>query len=432
MKYSPRQLIDLLRTPLGRQQIVGGLRYRAWPAYAAAARVHRARLPATTRVVAVVGTFGKTTTSRAVRAALGLDPAAHVSGNCWDHVARRVLAARACDRDVVIEVGIAAAGQMARYADVVRPDAVVVTSIGSEHRRSLGTLERTRDEKADMVRALPPQGLAVLNGDDEHVMWMRGETRARVVTFGLGAQHDVAGSDLKLDWPRGLSLTITARGESARVAAPLFGEKMAYPLLAAAAVALDGGRPLAEVARDLGRVSPASGRMQAIALPNDVWLLRDEHKSGVETFFAAIDAFAQIPARRRIAVVGDVAEPPSPQGPVYRAIGARLGASADRVIVIGQMYRRIAGGASDAGMPREHLLDAGRDPHDALALLRGMLEPGDVVLVKGRDTQHLERLWLALEGRTVGCRLVFCDVRTRCERCPMLERGWPDGRRVPR
>ena len=52
MKYSPRQLIDLLRTPLGRQQIVGGLRYRAWPAYAAAARVHRARLPATTRVVA--------------------------------------------------------------------------------------------------------------------------------------------------------------------------------------------------------------------------------------------------------------------------------------------------------------------------------------------------------------------------------------------
>lgn len=432
MKYSPKQLIDLLRTPLGRQQFVAGLRYRAWPAYAAAARVHRARLPATTRVVAVVGTFGKTTTSRAVRAAVGLDPVGHVSGNCWDHVARRVLAARARDRDVVIEVGIAGPGEMARYADVVRPDAVVVTSIGSEHRRSLGTLERTRDEKAHMVRALAPQGLAVLNGDDANVTWMRGETRARVVTFGLGAQHDVAGSDLRLDWPRGIELTITARGESARVTAPLFGEKMAYPLLAAAAVALDGGRPLADVAHDLARVTPASGRMQAIALPNDVWLLRDEHKSGQETFFAALDAFAEIPAVRRIAVVGDVAEPTNPQGPVYRAIGARLAASAHRVIVVGSMYRRVAGGARDAGMPREHLVEAGRDPHDALALLRAMLEPGDVVLVKGRDTQHLERIWLALEGRTVGCRLVYCDSRTRCERCPMLERGWPDARRVAR
>jgi UDP-N-acetylmuramyl pentapeptide synthase len=431
VKYSPKQLIDLLRTPLGRQQIVAGLRYRAWPAYAAAARVHRARLPATTRVVAVVGTYGKTTTSRAVRAALGLDPAGHVSGNCWDHVARRVLAARAGDRDVVVEVGISGPGQMAPYAHVVRPDVTVVTSIGSEHRRSLGTLERTRDEKAHMVRALAPRGLAVLNGDDEHVTWMRGETRARVVTFGLGAQHDVAGTDLRLEWPHGIALTITARGESARVAAPLFGEKMAYPLLAATAVALDGGRPLADVARDLARVTPASGRMQAIALPNDVWLLRDEHKSGLETFFAAVDAFAQVPARRRIAVVGDVAEPPRPQGPVYRELGARLGAGVDRVIVVGHMHKRIAGGARDAGMPREHVIDAGADLQDALAALRGMLEPGDAVLVKGRDTQHLERIWLALEGRTIGCRLVFCDVRTRCERCPMLARGWPDGRRVP-
>jgi UDP-N-acetylmuramyl pentapeptide synthase len=127
VNYSPRQLVGLLRTPLGRQQIAAGLRYRAWPAYAAAARVHRARLPATPRVVAGVGTFGKTTTSRAVRAALGLDPAAHVSANYWEHVARRVLAVRRSDADAVIEVGIAKPGEMAQYARVVSPDVTVVT-----------------------------------------------------------------------------------------------------------------------------------------------------------------------------------------------------------------------------------------------------------------------------------------------------------------
>lgn len=430
MKYSPRQLIGLLRTPLGRQQIAAGFRYRAWPAYAAAARVHRARLPATTRVVAVVGTFGKTTTSRAVRAALGLDPAAHVSANCWEHVARRVLAVRRDDANAVIEVGIAKPGEMAQYARVVRPDVTVVTSIGSEHRRSLRTPEGTRDEKAHMVRALAPDGLAVLNGDDPNVAWMRGETRARVVTFGLDPSNDVVGSDLRLDWPHGMELTVAARGASARVRAPLFGEKMAYPLLAAAAVGLEAGRTLDDVAHHLAHVTPAPGRLQPFALPDDVWVLRDEHKSGYETFHAALDAFAAIEARRRIAVVGDIGEPPRPQGPAYRALGARLGGIAARIVVVGSMHRRIVGGARDAGMPGEHVIDAGRAVHDAIALLRGMLRPGDVVLLKGRDTQHLERIWLALAGRTVGCRRVHCDMRGRCDRCPMLERGWPDDRRV--
>ena len=428
MRYSPQQLIDLLRTPLGRQQIVAGLRYRAWPAYAAAARVHRARLPATTRVVAVVGTFGKTTTSRAVRAALGLDPAAHVSANCWEHVARRVLAVRAGDRHAVIEVGIAKPGEMVRYARVVHPDVTVVTSIGSEHHRSLGTVERTRDEKAHMVRALAPGGLAVLNGDDANVAWMRGETRARVVTFGLDPSNDVVGRDLRLDWPHGMELTIAARGASARVRAPLLGAKMAYPLLAAAAVGVEAGRPLAEIADDLARVTPAPGRLQAIALPDDVWLLRDEHKAGQETVHAALDVLAAIPARRRIALLGEVSEPLGSPGAVYREIGARLADVATHVVVVGRAFRRIASGARAAGMPNDRLIDGGRSVHEAVAALRALLEPGDVVLLKGRDTQHLERIWLALTGRTIGCGLVFCDVRARCDRCPMLERGW-GGRR---
>src|SRR5690606_24090700 len=116
--------------------------------------------------------------------------------------------------------------------------------------------------------------------------------------------------------------------------------------------------------------------------------------------------------------------------PAYRALGARLGGIAARIVVVGSMHRRIVGGARDAGMPGEHVIDAGRAVHDAIALLRGMLRPGDVVLLKGRDTQHLERIWLALAGRTVGCRRVHCDMRGRCDRCPMLERGWPDDRRV--
>ena len=92
MKYSPAQILALLRTPIGRSEIGVGLGFRAWPIYAAAARRHRRRLDGP-RFVAVVGSFGKTTTARAVRAALGLDPQAHVASNSWTAVAQRVLGA---------------------------------------------------------------------------------------------------------------------------------------------------------------------------------------------------------------------------------------------------------------------------------------------------------------------------------------------------
>lgn len=74
---------------------------------------------------------------------------------------------------------------METFARLTRPTICVVTTVGTDHSRSLGSLENTRDEKAKMVRALPSQGVAVLNADDENVLWMAGETSARVVTYGL-------------------------------------------------------------------------------------------------------------------------------------------------------------------------------------------------------------------------------------------------------
>ena len=344
VKYSPRQLLELLRTPAGRSQLVYGIRYRAWPLYAAAARLHRRRLAGTTRFVAVVGSFGKTTTARAVRAALGLDPQAHATTNSWSLLARAILAVRPAERHAVIEVGINGPGQMARYAALVRPDVVVVTSVGSEHNRSLGTLEGTRHEKAEMVRALPASGLAVLNGDDPHVAWMRTQTAARVVTFGLNPGNDVAGSDVRLDWPHGTRLTVQVGGERRELQARLIGDRMAGALLAAIAVGVAAGRALDDVLRDVAEVAPTPGRLEPVPLANGAWLLRDDYKSGLETIEAALDVLEQIPARRRFVVLGDVAEPVGPQGPIYRALGARLARFATGVLVVGRHRKPLSAG----------------------------------------------------------------------------------------
>jgi UDP-N-acetylmuramoyl-tripeptide--D-alanyl-D-alanine ligase len=381
-------------------------------------------------IVTVVGSYGKSTTERAVVAALGnliRNPAVleGLGGNHRAGVANLILRLRPDHGCVVVEVGIDAKQQMAPMARTLRPDIAVVTSIGSEHNRSLGTLETTRDEKANMVRALSPSGLAVLNGDDPNVLWMKGQTRANVITYGTGDANDIRASDIRLDWPHGMRFRVHARGETRELRTRLIGRHMVYPVLAAITVALAKGCSLDECAPRLEALEPKPGRLHLQPLDNGAVLVCDYYKSSYETVAAALDALAEIPAKRRFVVLGEISEPPGSQGPIYRAFGERVAQIASRAIFVGHNFQRYKAGATRAGMPASALTDVGDNVLDAVELLRHDLGPGDVVLIKGRDTQRLDRIALALAGHNVRCTIPFCGLKhTRCDRCPMLETGW--------
>jgi UDP-N-acetylmuramyl pentapeptide synthase len=200
---------------------------------------------------------------------------------------------------------------------------------------------------------------------------------------------------------------------------------MMYPILAGVALALGEGIPLDRILPSLEALPPTPGRLQPIQLRNRALILRDEFKSPLETMETALDVLSEIPARRRIAVLGDVTEPIGSQGPIYRQIGERLAKIASRVILVGGMFQAYGAGATRGGLPRSALFDAGRSVIKAVEALPDDLGPGDVVLVKGRRSQRLERVPLALVGRTVRCDIGFCNVvPMRCEDCRMLERGW--------
>jgi UDP-N-acetylmuramyl pentapeptide synthase len=128
--------------------------------------------------------------------------------------------------------------------------------------------------------------------------------------------------------------------------------------------------------------------------------------------------------------LGDVSEPPAPQRPVYQALGERVAAIASHFIVVGHGLEPYHSGARRGGMAKSAIIDGGRTPREAADVLRGILQPGDAVLIKGRDTQKLDRVRLILEGRRVACGIRFCNLRMMsCKDCPMLETGW--GRHRP-
>lgn len=430
MKYRLRDLPSMLATAGGRIQILEGITYRLFPLASRLASVWRRTAVRRTRVVVVVGSFGKSTTARAVAAALGLADHPKLVYNAFSSLARAILRIRPGQQRAVIEAGIAGPGEMALYARMTRPDVVVVTSIGSEGAPRLGTLDDIRDQKSQMVRALPAAGIAVLNADDPRVLWMAGVTGARVVTCGFAAGCDVRGYDLRIDWPRGSRLRVDAFGESRELAVRLIGRHMMFPVLAAVAVARLEGTDFDTIVERLAALAPTWGRLEPVELPGGVTLLRDEFKSTLETMHAALDVFAQVPATRRLVLFGDVTEPPEDRRPIYEALGERVAAIADHLIVYGKGYADYSSGARRAGMSDASIHDGGNAPQRAAGVLRALLRPGDVVLVKARRGQKLDRVRLLLQGRTVGCDIALCDLQDPCVECPMCASGWGSHRAV--
>jgi UDP-N-acetylmuramoyl-tripeptide--D-alanyl-D-alanine ligase len=325
----------------------------------------------------------------------------------------------------VVEIGIGRPNQMGAYAAAMRPDIAVVTSVGWEHEKYFSDgLEGIRNEKAELVRALPPDGVAVLNRDDEHVMWMAATTRARIVTFGRHADADIR--LLRVEPSReGATVHLSVSGNLHSLVSPLFGAITALPVCAAVATAHAIGRDIEPALRALETLSPTLRRLQRTNLPNGSTLILDDYKGTPATAHAAFDAVAEIPFGRLIAVLGNIPKTtPEPKGPVYERLGKHAGRVFSRVYLIHladdayDAYRRAL---MEGGMDSRHITRV-RNVQDAAAALQSDARADDTILVKGHFTDHLSRIPLLLQGMTVRCGLTSCLVRGShwCDQCPMV------------
>jgi UDP-N-acetylmuramoyl-tripeptide--D-alanyl-D-alanine ligase len=422
---SYREVPQLLQTPFGRMELWKEFLDRSWPILSRVARWYRRLLLRRTCIIAVTGTYGKTTAQRAVTVALGMKPGKVEKSSSQSGVAKALLLTRPWQHFAPFEVGIFGPGQMIEYAQMMQPDIVVVNSIGMEHQRAFKTLENTRDEKAQLLTGIPPHGIAILNGDDPHVLWMKGTTTRRVITYGFNDTNEVRASDWQMIWPEGSRFQVHLNGVTYPLRTRLHARHMAYPVLAALAVVYATNQDMVAAVTALERLTPARSRMQVVKLPNGARIIQDDYKSSPETIETALDFLRAIPADRRLVVLGNVTEPPDPQRQVYRMIGRRFAQFADLAFLLGSMDQAYASGAAAAGMARERIFKFRNDLRQAIEVLRKTLQPGDVLIVKGRLYDHLERITLALSGQKIECWRTECRSRAyRCSNCPMLEKGW--------
>ncbi|MGY1752684.1 UDP-N-acetylmuramoyl-tripeptide--D-alanyl-D-alanine ligase [Blastococcus sp. SYSU D01042] len=362
-----------------------------------AAGVHARLAAAGLTTIGLTGSSGKTSTKDLlgqVLAAAGETVSPPGSYNNDIGLPLTVLSADEGTRYLVLEMGARGPGHIARLCAVARPGIGVVLNVGSAHLGEFGSAEVIAQAKGELVEALPADGTAVLNADDPRVLGMAPRTRARVVTTGRGETADVRATGVALDESARARFTLVAGGEEHPVALRVVGEHQVANALSAAAAALAAGMTPAAVAAALSEAGPRSRwRMEVDRRDDGVTVVNDAYNANPESMRAALAALAGMPAGRRIAVLGAMAE----LGPGAAAEHERLGrdtaaAGIDLVVAVGPDAVGIADGAAAAGRRAGEESVLVPDRAAARQLLSEVLRPGDVVLVKASRSFGLELL----------------------------------------
>jgi UDP-N-acetylmuramoyl-tripeptide--D-alanyl-D-alanine ligase len=367
---------------------------RALQRTAAAWRTHF-----TPRVVGVTGSLAKTSTKEAIAETLSERWRVHRNeGNENNEVGLPLTLLRlAPEHEVaVLEMGMYTPGEIAVLAELARPDVGVLTAVRATHLSRAGSLEAIERGKGELLEALPPDGIAVLNADDPIVTRMHPRTRARVLRYGFHPAADVRAEDVESRGEAGMAFTLVLPTGPAQVETPALGRHGVHNEIAAAAVAWALGLSTDEIVRGITRGHRAPHRT-ALLRAGPWRVLDDSYNAAPDSMAAALDLLRTLPGRR-IAVLGEMLELGDQAEQAHRRVGAQAAEAADLVLVVGDGARGIAQGAVDAGLAPERVLSA-PDAEGAVDPLVALLTPGDVVLVKASRGIGLDRVVDALVAR---------------------------------
>ncbi len=310
---------------------------------------------------------------------------------------------------LVLEYGIDRPGDMDHLVSIARPDIAVVTAIGEvpAHVEFFADAEAVAAEKAKIAQALSIDGYAVLNHDDYTVYDMKEKTKAHVMTYGLEEHADVRIAHYELrttkhetrgDIPEGITMKIQHDGSVVPVRiSRAFGMPVCYAAAAAATVGLVLNKNMVEISEALAGYAPPPGRLHLLDGIKKSFILDDTYNASPEAMRVALDTLAALPAKRRIAVLGDMLEIGTYTEQAHRAIGDRVTQCADLLITVGARAKFIADEAATGGLEsRAKILAPEKimrfdDPVDAGKALDALIKEGDLILVKGSQGMRMEK-----------------------------------------
>jgi UDP-N-acetylmuramoyl-tripeptide--D-alanyl-D-alanine ligase len=352
------------------------------------------------RLAAITGSAGKTTTKDFTAAILARRFAVEKTpGNQNSQIGfpMSVVNLPRNPEWMVGEMGLSESGDLSKLSRAFEPEVAAILLVAAAHLQFFASLDAIAEAKAEILEGLKPGGTFVANADDPRVAAIAARHRGRVVRFGRGANADVTAREVVSQSDGSRFRLATPEGE-APVHLPVAGPHQVSNFLAAAAIAFAVGVPASECAAASGQLRPAAHRGELVRHASGALLLDDAYNANPSSMRAALETLAALPARRRVAVLGDMLELGPDEERWHRDTGAAVFGRADLLVCVGPLARVLGEGAVGAGFSAAAVRHAS-SAEEAAQLLAGILAPGDVALFKASRAIGLERAVAALSGR---------------------------------
>lgn len=302
---------------------------------------------------------------------------------------------------LVLEVGVEKPGDIERLVGWLKTDGVVITQLPDVpvHVEFFSSPEGVTREKLALLKSLKPEGVAVLNFDDEKIMEGAKRINNKIITYGFKPGADLQATESALHYegrfPTGLTFNLNYLGQTWPVSLPgILGEHQIYAALAALGLAASRNIDLAGAAASLTNWAPPPGRLRPLPGLKGTLILDDTYNASPAATRAALYALEKINVgSRRIAVLGDMLELGSHSHAAHQEVGEVAAQICDRLLTVGLRAKALGEAAIHAkgkltNSDWKHYSEA----ESAGLALEKMLVPGDVVLIKGSQGMRLERV----------------------------------------
>ena len=342
-------------------------------------------------VVQVTGSAGKTTTKEMIASVLSQRyNTLRTEGNFNNDIGAPLTLLRLMPEDqaAVIETGMNHFGEIRYLGEMVRPDIAVITNVGDAHIENLGnTRQGILRAKCEIFENLTPEGIAVLNGDDELLNTVT--LPQTILRCGVGDGCDVRVTDIDDRGLEGVACTVTIEGEHYRLTTSAPGRYMIYPMAMAAAIGRRLGLTREEIAAGVAAYTTVGSRMHLIRLPGERLVIDDCYNANPQSMAEGLRMLAASPAQHRVAVLGDMGELGQLTAQAHRDMGAltrRLGLTA---VAVGEKMHAL----TETDPQAQWFATV----EEAMPAIRQLFTPGTAVLVKASHAMHFERIVKELE-----------------------------------
>jgi len=357
------------------------------------ARFHRKQIPV--QVIGITGTNGKSTTKEMIASITETKlKTIKTKDNLNNHIGLPLNLFRLSQNDevAVIEMGMSAAGEIKRLAEIAQPKIGVLTNITEGHLIHLKTLKNIQAAKGELYDALSEQGTAIVNADDPLVFELAKSVRAKVVTYGIHNEADVKAEDIHPAEQEGFDFNVRLFKQNIPIHLPFLGECNIYNALAAMATGYSLGIEPDDIKIGLSNTKLLPNRYETIKYQG-VTIINDAYNANPKSMQEALKTLKNYKSEgRRFFVVGDMLELGDLAEPAHIKLGADVvNYSIDYLVAVGELSALVTTSAISSGMDKKNIATA-LEHKCAVSFLKKYIRPGDCLLVKGSRGAKMEEV----------------------------------------